>query len=100
MLSDIFRPAHRRGDDEIFFPPDEYPGLATDLLCTRVLFNHGRQEGHWVDAEQFLAYVDDAHHDDGRKTARRQMLAKLCEWCASSKVSPRMRTWQIEIARG
>jgi hypothetical protein len=59
LLTDMFRP-RAWGDDPANFPPNEYPHLAEDIYLTRLLFAHGIEQNLWRDAEQFLAYADDA----------------------------------------
>lgn len=59
LLVDLFRP-RAWGDDADYFPDSRYPDLANCLHQARLVFNQGREDGLWVDAEQFLAYVDEA----------------------------------------
>jgi hypothetical protein len=59
LLVDLFR-MKAYGDDELQYPNGLFPRLATDLFETRVMFGAGLREGLWQNAEEFLAYLDEA----------------------------------------
>jgi hypothetical protein len=75
LLSDLFR-QEEPPDAQAFFPEQIYPGLVRDIMAAQIAFNWGRDVEHlWEDAEQFLAFVDDAYSDGA--PARKQRLHNL-----------------------
>src|SRR5690242_8222107 len=82
LLRDLFLQQER---DEIlpYFPNTDYPDLARSLHWVQRCFNRGkpddarhsnRARGFWTDAENFLAYVDDAY---GGADKRQRLLRML-----------------------
>ena len=70
LLAHLFR-LERHGSCHSAFPANEFPQLGDTLYNLQTCYHWGRTEaGHWEDAEQFLAYVDDAYvGQDGIKQA-------------------------------
>jgi hypothetical protein len=70
LLAELFR-LEPHGSCHSAFPANEFPGLGDTLYNLQTCYHWGRTEaGHWEDAEQFLAYVDDAYvGKDGIKRA-------------------------------
>jgi hypothetical protein len=63
LLADLFRQEYQN-DLKRVLPPE----LATELTWVQRLFNYGRDDEHlWEDAEDFLAYVEDAYGIDGSR---------------------------------
>jgi hypothetical protein len=61
LLKDLFR-LEPRQSCEATFPTVDYPNLAEHLLALQTGFYWGREKaGYWDDAEQFLAFIDDAY---------------------------------------
>jgi hypothetical protein len=61
LLDDLFR---SDPDVGLFFPDEGFPGLAQTITDIETLFQWGmRVENRWSNAEDFLAFVDDASSD-------------------------------------
>jgi hypothetical protein len=74
LLSDLFR-QEAHGDAVSYFPEETFPGLADDMDATQIAFNWGRDVEHlWEDAEQFLAFVDEAFEGSPQKKRRLERL--------------------------
>ena len=63
VLADLFQHEHSR-DIEAFFPTLDYGDLADDMRQVQAMFTLGQKEKRWRNAEQFLAYVDEAFADE------------------------------------
>jgi hypothetical protein len=74
LLADLFQQDHI-DDLQSFFPPGVYHQLAITTFAVQAYFNQGVREGRWLNAEQFLTFVDDAYRRGG--DARRSVLAGL-----------------------
>ena len=81
LLGDLFREEDQR-DIEAYFPPIDYSDLAHDQGWVQSLFKEGAHGGFWVDAEQFLTYVDDAYRPTGEPKMRK--LTNLVQRAMSS----------------
>lgn len=73
LLRDLFRQEWEE-DVAAFFPDDDYPGLAKSLPWVQKVFHNGVDYGLWENAEQFMAYVDDAYHGASSAPHRVQIL--------------------------
>jgi SIR2-like protein len=84
LLSDLFRQETR---EEIlpFFPEADYPDLAESLPWVQKAFHLGVSKGLWKNAEQYLAFVDDAYR--GASTAKHQRIGKLIVDATNGKES-------------
>ena len=61
---------------QAYFPEGSFPNLCRDMISTHTAYNWGKQVAHlWTDAEQFLAYVDDAY--GGNASQKRDRLTVL-----------------------
>ena len=56
--------------------------LVQDLVWTQMIFNHGRRDGLWEDAEVFLAFADDAWARKPPDDYKRREFARLVETCS------------------
>ena len=70
LLTQLFR-LEPPGSCRSAFPENDFPQLGTTLYNLQTCYHWGKVDaGHWDDAEQFLAYVDDAYvGKDGIKLA-------------------------------
>jgi hypothetical protein len=76
LLVDLFR-QEKPIDVEAYFPEANYPGLARDVMAAQIAFNWGKSVEHlWEDAEQFLAFVDDAYSGAKEKRNRLNNVAR------------------------
>jgi len=59
LLSDLFRLEPWRHLTQEF-PESDFPGLATELWASKVIFNYGKDRQYWDNAEKFLATAENA----------------------------------------
>jgi hypothetical protein len=57
LLVDLFR-QERQGTLVHLYKEADFPGLARICDGVRLLYNYGRRQGHWANAETFIAQVD------------------------------------------
>jgi len=82
LLRDLFR---QQDEEEVVphFPDKEYPDLARSLPWVQKCFQLGKyrdgdgSRGLWADAEEFLAYVDDAYGGSGVTPALKVLQALI-----------------------
>jgi hypothetical protein len=71
LLGDLFR-MRAFADDQADYPEERFPGLAFELFESRCVFRAGVKDAMWKNAEDFLAYLDDAF--EGSVSRRKKVL--------------------------
>jgi|GEM_PF-6511495 len=61
LLADLFNRREHESRLEPFIPSHTYPKLARHLAWSKGVFLKGKDEDLWVNAEQFLSYVDEGY---------------------------------------